>query len=73
MKEYHEHMDTELLDRLTKLENQVDRIWRSVEQTRKIFLWTTIIGVILFILPLIGLAFVVPQYLKTLNIQQYLQ
>lgn len=69
---YRKNMD-EITQRLVELEHKVDRIWRSVEQTRKIMFWTTVVGLILFILPLIGLAFVIPQYIKSLNISQYLQ
>ncbi len=59
--------------RLTALEQKVEKIWHSVEQTRKIYLWSLIIGAVVFILPLIGLAFVIPQYLKSVNIQSLLQ
>lgn len=66
-------MDQDLEQRLTALENKTEKIWKSVEQTRKMYLWSLIIGAALFILPLIGLAFAIPQYLKSINIQNILQ
>lgn len=63
----------DVTQKLIELEQKIDKVWRSVEQMRKITLWTMIIGLILFVVPLIGLAFVIPQYIKTLNISQYLQ
>lgn len=66
-------MDNDLNQRLSALEQKIERVYRSVEQMRKITLWTAIIALVLFVLPLIGLAFVIPQYIKTLNFQQYFQ
>lgn len=56
-------MDSELSTRLQQLEEKLDAIYISVEKTRKYFQWTLIITVVLFILPLIGLVFVVPLFL----------
>lgn len=66
-------MDQDLEKRLSELEQKTDRIWRSVEQTRKIILWTAIISIALFVIPLIGLLFAIPAYLKTLDINGLLQ
>lgn len=60
-------MDKELADRLTALEQKTDAIHRSVEKTRKYFLWTLIISIGVVVLPLIGLVFAIPQFLKTIN------
>ena len=57
------HMDSELTQRLTTLEEKVDKIFISVEKTRKYFLWTLIISVVLFILPAIGLLFAIPAFM----------
>jgi hypothetical protein len=51
--------------KLTELENKVDAIYASVEKTRKYFLITMIITVAAIILPLIGLAFAIPNLLDT--------
>lgn len=66
-------MDQDLDQRLTVLEQKVEKIWDSVEKTRKMYLWSLIIGAALFILPLIALGFVIPQYLKSIDIQSLLQ
>ena len=58
-------MEPELTARLAVLEQKVDAMYASVEKLRKYFLWTGIIGVALFILPLIGLIFVIPSFLKS--------
>lgn len=55
--------------RFEEMNRKIDRIYRSVEQARKLFLWTLIITIIAIVLPLIGLIFAIPVYLKTLNIQ----
>ena len=56
-------MDQELSQRLTALEEKVEKIFISVEKTRKYFLWTLIVSVALFVLPVIGLAFAIPAFL----------
>jgi hypothetical protein len=66
-------MDPELEKRLNELEAKIDRAMRAAELTRKYILWTVIISLALFIIPLIGLMFVIPKYLQTLNINNVLQ
>ena len=43
----------------------LEKIFTSVERTRKMFLWTIIITILTFILPLIGLAIAIPFFLNT--------
>jgi hypothetical protein len=57
----------EILRKLQEQEAKVDAIWRSVEKTRKYFKWTLIVTLVTIVLPLIGLIFVIPVFLKTLN------
>jgi len=45
----------------------VEEIYISVEKTRKYFLWTLIITVVMIVLPLIGLAIVIPIFMQTLS------
>jgi hypothetical protein len=54
-------MDTEL--HLQQLEAKIDKIYASVEKTRKYFFWTMVITIGALVLPLIGLAFAVPAFL----------
>ena len=63
-------MDTlpqdEILKRLQAQDEELQRIYRSVEKTRKYFLWSLIIGVVTVVLPLVGLAFILPFFLRNL-------
>lgn len=58
-------MEPELTQRIAVLEQKVDAMYASVEKIRKYFLWTGIITVALFVLPLIGLAFVIPSFINS--------
>lgn len=60
-------MEADLQARLDALEKKIDAIHISVEKTRKYFLTTLIVSVVFIVLPLIGLVFVIPLFLKTLN------
>ena len=61
-------MDEELSKRLDAQEKKLDAIYKSVEKMRRYFLWTLIVTIVVIVLPLIGLAFVIPSYLNTLNL-----
>jgi len=55
----------DLTKQLAIQEEKIDKIYASVEKMRKYFMWTLIITVVLFVVPLIGLIFVIPQFLST--------
>ncbi len=57
-------MDTELKQALDQLNTKIDAVYASVEKTRKYFLWTIIISVLLVVLPLLGLVLVIPSFLN---------
>jgi len=57
-------MDEELKKRLNAQDELLAKIYKSSEKTRKYFLWTLVVTLALFILPLIGLLFVIPQFLN---------
>ena len=57
----------EVLKKLAELETKVDAVYKSAEKTRKYFMWTLILSVVLFVLPLIGLIFVIPQFLNAIG------
>ena len=59
-----EDMQGESMKRLADLEAKIDAIYISVEKTRKYFMWTLIISVALFVLPLIGLVFAIPAFMN---------
>lgn len=60
-------MDEVVLQKLAEQEKKIDVIYVSVEKTRKYFLWTMILSLALFLLPLIGLMFAIPLFLNTLS------
>jgi hypothetical protein len=66
-------MDPELQQKLNELGAKIDKAAHSAELTRKYILWTVIISLALFIIPLIALGFVIPKYLETLNLNIGLQ
>lgn len=52
-------------ERFKILEEKIDKIYKSVEKTRKYFMWTLITTLAFFILPLIGLIFAIPNFIST--------
>ena len=59
--------DNNIYTTLVEQQKKIDAIYVSVEKTRKYFLWTLIITLVLFFLPLIGLLFAIPAFLNTLG------
>ncbi|MDQ5961515.1 MAG: hypothetical protein QG581_436 [Patescibacteria group bacterium] len=59
-------MDTELLARLDAQNKKLDAIYVSVEKTRKYFQWTLIATIVMFVLPLIGIAAIIPWFINTM-------
>jgi hypothetical protein len=65
------YMDTEpqlpnnadFSQRLTVLEEKIEKTYASVEKIRKYFFWTTVVTVVVFVVPLIGLAVAIPFFL----------
>ena len=57
-------MDEETKKRLDAQDELLSKIYKSSEKTRKYFLWTLIITLALFVLPLIGLLLVIPKFLS---------
>ncbi|MEK7065873.1 MAG: hypothetical protein AAB938_00810 [Patescibacteria group bacterium] len=54
-----------LENKIDALEKKVDELVRSIKTIKKIFLWILIVTVVMFVLPLIGLVFVIPQFIST--------
>ncbi|KKW18310.1 MAG: hypothetical protein UY60_C0015G0008 [Parcubacteria group bacterium GW2011_GWB1_50_9] len=50
---------------LAEQKELLERIYISTEKTRRAFMWTLIISVAVIILPLIGMAFVIPTLMST--------
>ncbi len=54
----------EIKKQLQKQEKKINDIQKSVDLIKKIFIFIVIFQVITFLLPLIGLAFVIPKFLN---------
>lgn len=62
---YFQYMEPETKNKLQELESKIDAIWTSVEKTRKYILVSVWISVIVFVLPLLALAVVIPKMLSS--------
>lgn len=58
-------MDPEIKQKLEQQDAKLDAIYKSVEKTRKYFQMIFWVTIVLFILPLIGLLFMIPSFLNT--------
>ena len=65
-------MEHDLEQRLTQLEQKIDATYTAANKTRKYMFWTFVISVVVIVLPLIGLIFVIPQFLGVLDIYKML-
>lgn len=59
-------MEQDLIKKLEEQDKKIDAIFASVEKTRKYFLWTLILSLVFFFLPLIGIIFILPTLLRNL-------
>ncbi len=61
----------ETTKKLAELEEKINKIYISVEKTRKYIMWTVIISILIVVLPAILLAFVLPSFISSFtgNIQ----
>jgi len=57
-------MEEETRKRLDSQDELLKEIYKSVERTRKYFMWTLIVSLAFFALPLIGLILVIPKFLS---------
>lgn len=57
-------MDQEIKTKLKEQSAKIDAILESVEKTRKYFLMTMWITIIVIVVPMIGLIFFIPQFLN---------
>lgn len=60
-------MNDELQKRIEAQEIKLEKIYVSVEKTRKYILWAVVLTIVATLIPLIGLLFTIPQYLNQLN------
>ena len=60
-------MEQEIKNRLDAQDELLQKIYISTEKTRKYFMWTMWGTVAFFVLPLIGLVFVIPSFLSSIT------
>jgi CHASE3 domain sensor protein len=68
-------MEQKILKKIEAQEKKLNDIYRSVERTRKYFLWTLVVTIVVVVLPILGLIFLVPKllssYSEMLNIYNF--
>ena len=60
-------MEDEIKKQFNQQQELLDKIYKSAEKTRKYFLWTLIISLVVFVIPLIILVFVLLSFIDTLT------
>lgn len=61
------NIDPEIQKKFEEINTKLDAIFKSTERTRKIFTWTLILSVVMFVLPLIGLMFAIPTFFSLMK------
>ena len=56
-------MDQDMMQKLEEQGRKLDAIEQSVKKIRSYLFWTFVGSILLFVLPLIGLLFVIPRFL----------
>lgn len=54
----------EILKRLEDQEKMLAEIYKTMHRLHNYFKWTLIVTIVFFVLPLVGLLFVIPQFLS---------
>lgn len=58
-------MEQEILQKLEGLERKLEENTKIARQMRRYFLWTLMISLAVIVFPLVGLFFVLPQFIST--------
>lgn len=58
-------IDPELAARLDEIVAKADKAYQAAEKVRKYLFWTGVVTIALVVLPLIGLAFAIPQFISS--------
>ena len=54
--------------KMVQLEAKMDAVLASSEKTRKYLLWSLVIPLVFFVLPLLAIPFIVPLFLQSLSL-----
>lgn len=60
-------MDEELYKKIEALEIKINEIYKVTNTAKKMFIWSSAISLLLFIIPLIILMFVLPSMMDTIT------
>ncbi len=66
-------MDNELKNKLDTLEQKIDKANKDLKTIKNVFLWTFILSLAVIILPMIGMIFVIPKFMSSIDISGYSQ
>ena len=58
-------MEQDILQKLEEIEKKLEEDMKMVRQMRQYFFWTLIISLAVIVIPLIGLLFLLPQFIST--------
>jgi len=58
-------MENDILEKFKQNDEKLEKIFVSVEKTRKYIFWTMVITVVFLVFPIIGLVFAIPTFLST--------
>lgn len=58
-------MEQEIIQKLEGIEKKLEENIKIARQTRQYFFWTLLISLAVIVLPLIGLIFILPQFIST--------
>jgi cation transport ATPase len=60
-------MEEQILQKLEEQTAAIEKMQKTVDQLRKYFLWTLVITIVTVILPIIGLAILIPWLLQSMT------
>jgi len=60
-------MDEEFYKKIQDMELKIDELYRAMNAAKKMIKWSLIITVVLFVIPLIILAFLLPSMMDTIT------
>ena len=61
-------MDAEIKSKLDIIEQKIDKTNKDIKTIKNVFLWSFILTLAFIILPLIGLFFVIPNFMSSLGV-----
>lgn len=57
-------MEQDIIKKLEEQDKKLEEVYRSVEKIRKYLFWTFIVTIVVIVLPLIGMLFVLPNFIN---------